>query len=86
MLKHVIQIFFSEEIRKEIRDLKKDYKTRKVNNEKEAKIEETRLKKEDNTIKEYKNEVALYQARKKELPKKGMSFCIAQKYVISLRT
>ncbi|XP_075215510.1 spliceosome-associated protein CWC27 homolog [Lycorma delicatula] len=63
----------AEEIRKEIRDLKKNYKIDKDKREKEAKIEENRVAREDNTIKNYRNEVAVYQAKKKELPKKGAS-------------
>lgn len=71
MTLNIIIFLIREEIRKEIRDLKKSYRTDKHKKVEEAKIEESRLTKEDSTIKEYKNEVALYKAKKKELPKKG---------------
>ncbi|RZF35327.1 hypothetical protein LSTR_LSTR003767 [Laodelphax striatellus] len=63
----------AEEIRKEISDLKKDFKKSKQKKEEEVVRQEKKDAVADSTIEKYKNELAAYQAKKKELPLKGSS-------------
>nr|APA34013.1 seminal fluid protein [Nilaparvata lugens] len=63
----------AEEIRKEISDLKKDFKKSKQKKEEEVVRQEKKDAATDSTIEKYKNELAAYQEKKKQLPLKGVS-------------
>lgn len=64
-------MFYSEEIQKEIQNVKKEYHKNKLKKKEEEKVADEKKEQEDKTVQEYKEEYDKYKSKKDALPKKG---------------